>query len=96
MISDPNFPLIRLPAEYETHRATCRGDLEKGQAFTPIDAEQGTGCIRHFWITSSALKDLTIELTYDESHEPHINMSLCRFFGVLFGKEPYRRRHVAV
>lgn len=88
MLSDPIFPLIQLPAEYRTHRATKRVNLDPGKSIDLIDA-QGPGCVRHFWITSKSPEDLHIEISCD-GPEPQVSMSLHQFFGVLLANAPYR------
>ena len=89
VVSDPNYPLIQLPAEYETQRSTCRLDLEKDQGCALIDTK-GPGAVRHFWIVAKDPEALQIEITCDDAQEPQVKMSLHQFFGVLFGKDPYR------
>ena len=88
-VSDPNFPLIRLPADFDSHRSTKRVDLVKTQEYRLIDA-QGPGCVRHFWITTTAPHELDIEITCDGAKQPQVKMRMHQFFGVLLGKEPYR------
>ncbi|MDE0141487.1 MAG: DUF2961 domain-containing protein [Caldilineaceae bacterium] len=88
MLTDPIFPLIQLPAEYRTHRATSRVDLGPGQSCDLISA-QGPGCVRHFWITAKSPGNLRIEITCDGG-EPQVRMTLHQFFGVLLGLAPYR------
>ena len=89
LVSDPNFPLVQLPAAFDSHRTTKRVNLKQGQACELLDVE-GPGCVRHFWITSKAADGLEIELTCDGTEQPQIVMTLHQFFGVLLGKEPYR------
>jgi len=88
LLSDPISPLIQLPAEYRTHRATRRVDLDPGQTCDLVDA-QGPGCVRHFWITSKSPEHLSIQINCDGG-EPQVRMKLHHFFGVLLGKAPYR------
>lgn len=89
LISDPNFPLIQLPATFDSHRSTKRVDLAGGQEYELINAE-GPGCVRHFWITTSAPDGLELEITCDGAAESQVKMKMHRFFGVLLGKQPYR------
>lgn len=89
LISDPNFPLVRLPAEFDSHRATKRVDLKAGESFDLLNAE-GPGCVRHFWITTTAPDFLQIEITCDGAETPQVKMKLNRLFGVLLGQKPYR------
>ncbi len=58
-VSDPNFPLVQLPAAYESHRTTNRATLEEGEEYNLIDVD-GPGCVRHFWITPSDPKGLDL------------------------------------
>ena len=88
MLSDTIFPLIQLPTDYTSHRATKRVDLEPGQAVDLIHAH-GPGCVRHFWITSKLPAEIDIEITCDDA-DPQVKMKLHQFFGVLLGKDPYR------
>ena len=88
MLSDPVFPLIQLPADYTSHRATRRVDLDPGQAVDLLSA-QGPGCVRHFWITSKLPDALDLEISCDGG-QPQVGMKLRQFFGVLLGKAPYR------
>ena len=94
-VSDPNFPLVRLPFEYESHRSTKRLDLSEGQECRLIDAP-GPGAVRHIWITSKAPKELQLEIACDDAREPQIKMSMLQFFGVLFGNDPYRIESAAI
>ncbi len=89
LIGDPNFPLIRLPADYDSHRSTKRVDLDKGQSCEILNAK-GPGCVRHFWITTTVPDDLEIEIVCDGAEAPQVRMTMHQFFGVLLGKEPYR------
>jgi len=89
LISDPNFPLVRLPADFDSHRSTRRVDLIEGEEFRLIDA-RGPGCVRHFWITTSAPQELEIEINCDRAERPQVKMRMHQFFGVLLDKEPYR------
>ncbi len=88
MHTDPVFPLIQLPADYTSHRATTRVDLDPGQAVDLLRA-QGPGCVRHFWITSKTPDVLDLEISCD-GVQPQVRMKLHQFFGVLLGKDPYR------
>ena len=87
MPSDPIFPLIQLPAEYTSQRATKRVNLGPGKTVDLVNA-QGPGCVRHFWITSTLPDEIDIEITCDGA-QPQVRMGLHQFFGVLLGKDPY-------
>ena len=88
MLSDPVFPLIQLPVEYTSRRATKRFDLDPGQSVDILSAG-GPGCVRHFWITSKLPDVLDIEIACD-IEQPQVRMTLHQFFGVLLAKDPYR------
>ena len=88
-LADPNFPLIRLPREFRARRATTRVDIKPGESHRILEAD-GPGCVRHFWITTDAGAGLELEITCDDADEPHVRMSVDRFFGVLLGQKPYR------
>lgn len=89
MISDPNFPLIRLPGEFDARRLTRMETLKQGEEIEIIDVK-GPGCIRHFWMTASISKDLELEITCDEESTPQVKMKLNQFFGVLLNQTTYR------
>ena len=89
LVSDPNFPLIQLPAEFDSHRATKRVNLANGQETKMLEVK-GPGCVRHFGITTSVPEALEIEIACDGAEQPLVKMSLKHFFGVLLGQEPYR------
>ena len=89
LISDPNFPLIQLPAEYDSHRTTKRFDPKSGQGEEILNVK-GPGCVRHFWITATSPERLQIEITYDGADKPQINMRMHHFFGVLLNQKAYR------
>jgi hypothetical protein len=89
LVSDPNFPLIRLPAEFDSHRTTRRVDLSPGGSFEVLNVKE-PGCVRHFWITATAPESLAIEIACDGAEEPQVKMSMHRFFGVLLDQKPYR------
>jgi|ETNmetMinimDraft_26_1059896.scaffolds.fasta_scaffold31765_2 hypothetical protein len=93
LIPDPNFPLIQLPGEYDSHRSTNCLQLSEGEAYNLIDAE-GPGCVRHFWITTSGTSELEIEIICDGVQQ--IQMMMHQFFGVLLGKEFYRIESAAI
>lgn len=76
LISDLNFPLIQLPAAFDSHRSTERLDLSEGQEYKLIDAK-GPGCVRHFWITTTAPNGLNIEITCDGAEEPRSRCRCC-------------------
>ena len=88
MLSDPVFPLMQLPVEYTSRRATKRFDLDPGQSVDILSAG-GPGCVRHFWITSKLPDVLDIEIACDVE-QPQVRMTLHQFFGVLLAKDPYR------
>ena len=94
-ISDPNFPLVQLPATYESHRTTNRATLEEGQEYDLIDVD-GPGCVRHFWITPSDPEGLDLAITCDGAAKPQAEMTMLQFFGVLLGKAPYRIESAAI
>ena len=87
MPSDPIFPLIQLPAEYTSQRATRRVNLLPGPTVDLVNA-QGPGCVRHLWITSTLPDEIDIEITCDGA-QPQVRMGLHQFFGVLLGEDPY-------
>jgi len=89
-LQDPNFPLIQLPGEYDSHRTTKRFEPKPGEEGVEILNAKGPGCVRHFWITSTASERLEIEINCDDAEQPQIKMSMNRFFGVLLGQKPYR------
>jgi len=89
LVPDPNFPLLQLPAVFDSHRTTKRVDLSEGQECTLLDAD-GPGCVRHFWITTTDPDDLELEVTCDGAVPSQVRMKMHRFFGVLLGKKPYR------
>jgi hypothetical protein len=89
LVPDPNFPLIQLPATFDSHRSTKRVNLAKGQDYKLIDVK-GPGCVRHFWITTTAPDELELEITCDGAVQAQVKTKMHRFFGVLLGKEPYR------
>ncbi|OVE73888.1 hypothetical protein BVX94_02480, partial [bacterium B17] len=89
LVHDPNFPLIQLPADYDSHRTTKRFDPKPNEGVAILD-QKGPGCVRHFWITSTAPERLQIEITYDGAEEPQIKMKMNHFFGVLLNQKPYR------
>jgi len=89
LISDRNFPLVQLPAEFDSHRATKRFDLKPGETMSIFDGK-GPGAVRHFWLTSTSGERLGIEITCDGATQPQVKMSLHQFFGVLLGQKPYR------
>ena len=93
LIPDPNFPLIQLPGEYDSHRSTNCLQLSEGEAYNLIDAE-GPGCVRHFWITTSGTSALELEIICDGVQQ--IQMMMPQFFGVLLGKEFYRIESAAI
>ena len=95
LISDLNFPLIRLPATFDSQRTTKRVDLLAGKEVEIINV-RGPGCVRHFWITATQPEALDIEVYCDGAPQAQIKMSLHRFFGVLLGKEPYRIESAAI
>ena len=61
LISDLNFPLIRLPATFDSQRTTKRVDLAAGKEVEIINV-RGPGCVRHFWITATQPEALDIEV----------------------------------
>ncbi len=89
LLSDPNFPLVRLPSEYDSHRSTNCLVLSERQEYKLIDAK-GPGCVRHFSINTDAPDGLEIEVTCYGAGQSHIKMKMQQFFGVLLGKQPYR------
>ena len=89
LIQDTNFPLIRLPASFDSQRATKRVDVAAGKEVELINV-RGPGCVRHFWLTATHPETLEIEIHCDAAAQPQVKMGLHRFFGVLLGKEPYR------
>ena len=90
MLTDPVFPLIQLPVDYTSHRATRRVDLDPGQAIDLLSAI-GPGCVRHFWITSKSPDVLDLEISCD-GVQPQVRMKLHQFFGVLLGKDSLSHR----
>ncbi len=95
LVSDPNFPLIQLPAEFDSHRTTKRVNLPTGQEVKLLDVKV-PGCVRHFWITANVPEALEIEITCDGAEQSLVKMSLHQFFGVLLGQEPYRIESVPI
>lgn len=89
LVSDPNFPLIQLPTDFDSHRTTKRVNLATGQEVKLLDVK-GPGCVRHFWITTSLPELLEIEIACDGAEQPLVKMSLHQFFGVLLGQAAYR------
>lgn len=89
LVADPNFPLIRLPVEFDSHRTTKRVDPKPGRSYEVLNVE-GPGCVRHFWITATAPERLEIEIACDGSEEPQVRMKMHHFFGVLLGQRSYR------
>jgi len=89
LVADPNFPLIQLPAEFDSHRTTRRVDPKPGKSYEVLNVK-GPGCVRHFWITATAPERLEIEITCDGSEQPQIKMKMHHFFGVLLDQKPYR------
>ncbi|MEM9109651.1 MAG: DUF2961 domain-containing protein [Planctomycetota bacterium] len=88
-VSDANFPLVQLPAEFESRRTTKRVELVSGKSINILDAK-GPGCVRHFWVTSKNPELLEIEITTDDTEDAQIKMTLYQFFGVLLGEDTYR------
>ena len=78
LVSDPAFPLIQLPADYETRRSTWQGRLPPGESKVILDAT-GPGAVRHFWITSNAVEDYDIEILCDGVDAPQIKMTLSQY-----------------
>lgn len=89
LVQDPNFPLIQLPADFDSHRTTKRFDPKPGEGEEILNVK-GPGCVRHFWITSTSPERLQIEITYGDADEPQIKMKMNHFFGVLLNQKPYR------
>lgn len=89
VVSDPNFPLIQLPAKFDSHRATKRVNLGPGESYDLLKVA-GPGCVRHMWITATAPERLDLEVACDGVEEPQVKMQMNEFFGVLLGQQPYR------
>lgn len=89
LVSDPNFSLVQLPADFDSQRTTKRVNLAAGQETKMLEVK-GPGCVRHFWITTSVPEALEIEIACDGADQPLVKMSLNQFFGVLLGQKPYR------
>lgn len=89
MVSDPNFPLVQLPADFQSRRSTRRVVLGPGDSVKLLDAA-GPGCVRHFWVTAKNPERLGIEITCDHADRPQVSMSLHQFFGVLLDKPAYQ------
>ena len=89
LISDPNYPLVQLPATFDSQRSTKQLGLAAGQAYDLIDAK-GPGCVRHFWITTTVPEGLELEIVCDGVEQPQVKMMMHQFFGVLLGKPASR------
>jgi hypothetical protein len=93
-ISDPNFPLVQLPADFQSNRTTKRFNPSKGEEVEILNA-RGPGCVRHFWITTTAIptgrtSNIRIKIYCDDNETPLVDMKMNQFFGVLLKDEPYR------
>lgn len=106
IVSDSNFPLIRLPEEFRSRRQTTRVDLEAGSAVDLLRAE-GPGCVRHLWLTISgrdvprpdSAAGVTLEIAADPAAgaRPQVDLPLNQFFGVLLGRGlPYRMESAGI
>ncbi len=89
MLSDHNFPLIQLPADYQSHRTTKRAKLQPGEEIVVLNVHS-PGCVRHIWFTMRNSQNLHLEMYYDNSDQPQVDMNMNHFFGVLLRDQPYR------
>jgi hypothetical protein len=93
-LSDPNFPLVQLPADFQSNRTTKRFNPSKGEEIEILNA-MGPGCVRHFWITTTANatgrnSNIRIKIYCDNNETAAVDMKLNQFFSVLLKDEPYR------
>lgn len=93
-LSDPNFPLVRLPADFQYDRTTKRFNPSKGEEVEILNA-RGPGCVRHFWITTTAIpadrtNNIRIKIYCDDNQTALADMKLNQFFGILLKDEAYR------
>ena len=99
-ISDLNFPLVRIPSNFTSHRTTKRDNPEPGKSVVLFDAK-GPGCVRHFWITcrtagAKSSQAFRLTITVDGAKIPQVDMPLGQFFGVMLGQEAYRIESAAI
>lgn len=83
--------LLALPAEFESHRATYRGNVSQ-TGETEVARMEGAGCLRHFWLTVGGVRDnpdnglkLTLRIYFDGSRSPSVETPVAPCFGIHHG-----------
>ena len=82
------FGILQLPARYESHRATFRQEISQSSE-TVVAQMEGSGSLRHFWLTISGIKAkpehglyLTLRIYFDGRSQPNVEMPVTPFFGM--------------
>ncbi len=85
--------ILRLPAVYESHRATFRAGVSQTTETVVADLP-GEGCLRHFWLTLSGIRarpvaglEVILRIYVDGQERPNVEMPLTPFFGIHHGHE---------
>lgn len=89
------FGILRLPAEYESHRISLRQELIRDMGETVVAAMEGEGCLRHLWLTVEPIVErpaegllLVLRIYADGSSEPSVEVPVAPFFGLHHGHRP--------
>ncbi|UCD27333.1 MAG: DUF2961 domain-containing protein [Planctomycetota bacterium] len=85
------FGILRLPADYESHRSTFRTRINRMQETVVADLE-GEGCLRHMWMTIAGVRQkpingliLTMRIYSDGNEKPDVETPVTPFFGMHHG-----------
>lgn len=83
--------LLQLPRQFESHRATYRGNVDRA-AETTVAKMEGAGCLRHFWLTVGGIRQqpenglkLALRIYFDGNPVPAVETPLAPFFGIHLG-----------
>ncbi|MBN2313413.1 MAG: DUF2961 domain-containing protein [Sedimentisphaerales bacterium] len=87
------FGILRLPARFESHRATFRQNISRTDE-TVVAEMEGEGCLRHMWLTIKSIRTqpvhglyLTLRIYFDGNKQPYVEMPVAPFFGIHHGHE---------
>lgn len=87
------FGILRLPAQFESHRATFRQDISQTNE-TVVAEMEGEGCLRHIWLIIRGIRTtpvhglyLTLRIYFDGVEQPYVEMPVAPFFGIHHGHE---------
>ena len=88
---------LELPIRGKSQRVTRRPNVAPGETAVLFD-EEGPGCIHHWWLTygykregdaRDPIHDLQLCLYCDGGDDPIVDLSLARFFAILFEHDIY-------